>query len=188
MRLSKGRPVSPTREQSLAALARADEIRLGRASLKREIAALPQHDGERRVAELLLDPPEVVVSAEVDAVLCWTRGWGSRRVRRFLVANRVAEMKPVGSLTERQRRMLANQLRGIARAANGNSMPRNPNEGGSMGTEEGQDRSGQQHGDGDNDQSSTQADRVEGDQVAGDKVEQGGSEADQRSGVVPDRK
>ncbi len=38
------------------------------------------------------------------------RRWGNTRCRKFLARNQVSEMKKVGALTERQRRMLAEQL------------------------------------------------------------------------------
>ena len=38
------------------------------------------------------------------------RRWGSTRCRKFLSRNHIVETKPVGTLTERQRRMLAGSL------------------------------------------------------------------------------
>jgi hypothetical protein len=39
------------------------------------------------------------------------RRWGTTRCRKFLVRNQINETKAVGTLTERQRRLLADQLR-----------------------------------------------------------------------------
>ena len=39
------------------------------------------------------------------------RRWGSTRCRKFLSRNHIVETKPVGSLTDRQRRMLASRWR-----------------------------------------------------------------------------
>ncbi len=47
------------------------------------------------------------------------RRWGSTRCRKFLERNGVSEIKPIGSLTERQRRMLAEQLSGCSSLADG---------------------------------------------------------------------
>jgi hypothetical protein len=38
------------------------------------------------------------------------RRWGNTRCRKFLYRNQISELKPIGQLTERQRRMLAAQL------------------------------------------------------------------------------
>ncbi len=38
------------------------------------------------------------------------RRWGSKRCHKFLVRNQIGEMKQVGGLTDRQRRLLATQL------------------------------------------------------------------------------
>jgi hypothetical protein len=87
------------------ALARANEIRMARAELKRQIA-----EGEIEVAEVLLDPPFAALSWSVGELLVSQRGWGATRCRRFLNRNHVSERKPIGELTERQRRVLAGQL------------------------------------------------------------------------------
>ena len=38
------------------------------------------------------------------------RRWGSTRCRKFLSRNHIVETKPIGQLTERQRRLLASAL------------------------------------------------------------------------------
>ena len=40
------------------------------------------------------------------------RRWGATRCRKFLIRNQISETKPLISLTERQRRLLASQLGG----------------------------------------------------------------------------
>ena len=95
----------PTDPQRLRALERANAIRLARAELKRQIA-----EGEVSVAEVLLDvPPHAASWAVWDLLMCQRR-WGTSKCRKFLWKNRINETKPVGALTERQRRMLAEQL------------------------------------------------------------------------------
>jgi hypothetical protein len=96
-----------TREpQRLRALERANEIRLARADLKRRIA-----DGDTSAAEVILTPPCEASSWAIGDLLMSQRRWGATRCRKFLVRNQINETKAVGTLTERQRRLLANQLR-----------------------------------------------------------------------------
>lgn len=95
-----------TREpQRLRALERANEIRLARAELKRRIA-----DGDISAAEVILFPPCAALSWAVGDLLMSQRRWGNTRCRKFLLRNQINETKPVGALTERQRRLLAAQL------------------------------------------------------------------------------
>jgi hypothetical protein len=95
-----------TREpQRLRALERANEVRLARAELKRRIA-----DGHVSAAEVIMNPPWEARSWSVADLLMTQRRWGTTRCRKFLLRNQVSETKPVGALTERQRRLLATQL------------------------------------------------------------------------------
>ena len=96
--------VTPT-PQRLRALERANEVRLARAELKRRIA-----DGDVTVADVLLDPPSEAGSWAVGDVLTSQRRWGSMRCRKFLSRHYIVETKPVGTLTDRQRRVLASSL------------------------------------------------------------------------------
>jgi hypothetical protein len=91
--------------QRLRALERANEIRLERAALKRRIAA-----GEVSAADVIIDPPKAAQSWSVGDLLMSQRRWGSTRCRRFLARNNITETKPIGTLTERQRRLLAGSL------------------------------------------------------------------------------
>jgi hypothetical protein len=83
--------------QHLRALARANEVRLARAELKRKVS-----DGEISAA----------ASMTVSDLLTSQRRWGSTRCRRFLQSIPMSENKTVGSMTERQRRALAAVLAG----------------------------------------------------------------------------
>jgi hypothetical protein len=96
---------APADPQRLRALERANAIRLARAELKRRIA-----EGEVSVADVLLEPPPHAASWAVWDLLMSQRRWGSSRCRKFLWKNRINETKPIGALTERQRRLLASQL------------------------------------------------------------------------------
>jgi hypothetical protein len=91
--------------QRLRALERANQIRLARAELKRRIA-----EGDISAAEVILNPPGAAISWEIGELLMSQRRWGSSRCRKFLLRNQINETKPVGALTERQRRLLADQL------------------------------------------------------------------------------
>jgi hypothetical protein len=95
-----------TREpQRLRALERANEIRLARAELKRRIA-----EGDTSAAEIIRTPPCEALSWSIGDLLLSQHRWGSSRCRKFLLRNQINEIKPVGALTERQRRLLADQL------------------------------------------------------------------------------
>jgi len=91
--------------QRLRALQRANEIRLQRAALKRRIAA-----GEVSAAEVILHPPKAAVSWSVGDLLISQRRWGTTRCRRFLARNNITETKHLGTLTDRQRNLLADSL------------------------------------------------------------------------------
>lgn len=90
----------------LRALARANEIRMARAELKRRIA-----EGEVSAPELILNPPSAAASWHVGELLMSQRGWGAARCRRFLARSHIGERKPLGDLTQRQRQVLAAELR-----------------------------------------------------------------------------
>jgi len=91
--------------QRLRALERANEVRLARAELKRRIA-----EGAVSAGEVILASPWEASSWTVGDLLMSQRRWGSTRCRKFLSRNQIGEMKQVGALTERQRRMLATAL------------------------------------------------------------------------------
>jgi hypothetical protein len=91
--------------QRLRALERANEIRLARAALKRRIAL-----GEVSAAEVILKCPDAASSWPIGDLLMSQRRWGNTRCRKFLSRSHIVETKPVGTLTDRQRRMLASSL------------------------------------------------------------------------------
>jgi hypothetical protein len=96
----------PADPQRLRALERANAIRLARAELKRRIA-----EGEVSAAQIILDCPGEAKRWTVAELLMSQRRWGSARCRKFLEHNNISEIKPIGELTDRQRRVLALQLR-----------------------------------------------------------------------------
>lgn len=91
--------------QHLQALERANEVRLARASLKRRVA-----EGEASAAEIILEAPWEARSMTVADLLMSQRRWGRTRCRKFLAAVPIPENKTIGSMTERQRRALAEPL------------------------------------------------------------------------------
>lgn len=92
----------------LAALQLANDVRRGRAALKREIAT-----GSVRVADVLVDPPPVAAGIPVAALLVSQRGWGRVKSSRFLLGNDVSETRKLGDLSQRQRELLAAELRAL---------------------------------------------------------------------------
>ena len=91
--------------QCMEALARANEVRLARAALKREISA-----GRRNITEVITESPWEAESMSLSELLCSQRRWGRARSRKLLSSTALSEGKRVGSLTERQRRVLVAAL------------------------------------------------------------------------------
>jgi hypothetical protein len=91
--------------QCMEALARANQVRLARAALKRDISA-----GRRSVTEVIIDSPWESESMSLSELLCSQRRWGRARSRKLLASAALGEGKKIGSLTERQRRILVAAL------------------------------------------------------------------------------
>lgn len=81
--------------QREAALAKANEVRLGVAARKRQL-----RDGEVTFGELLRDPS--CRPAKVRVLLAAQRQWGPRRAERLMTHFGLSAEKRVGDLTERQ--------------------------------------------------------------------------------------
>lgn len=93
--------------QHLQALARANRVRLARASGKRDIC-----DGKLLVAELVMSPPWWAATMTVAECLRAQQRWGHTRARKFLFRLAIGEARKLGSLTERQRLLVAEALTG----------------------------------------------------------------------------
>jgi hypothetical protein len=91
--------------QHMQALQRANAVRLARAELKRRVAV-----GDVDAAEVILEPPWQAMSMTVSDLLTSQRRWGNTRCRKFLQCIPMSENKTIGSMTDRQRRALAEQL------------------------------------------------------------------------------
>ncbi|MFL5908621.1 MAG: hypothetical protein ACJ75Z_13625 [Solirubrobacterales bacterium] len=89
----------------MKALARANQVRLARAALKREISA-----GHRQVTDVILESPWETDSMTLTELLCSQRRWGRARSRKLLASATLSEAKRLGTLTERQRGILVGAL------------------------------------------------------------------------------
>lgn len=98
--------LQPAQNQHLRALEYANRVRLARAELKRRVG-----DGELSAADVVLECPWEAHSMSISSLLTSQKRWGRARCRRLLLSIGVAENKPVGTLTERQRLALAAALR-----------------------------------------------------------------------------
>jgi hypothetical protein len=103
--------IAPAGPQYMRALERANQVRLARADLKRRVAM-----EEIEVAEVILDCPWEAQSMAVADLLMSQRRWGQTRCRKFLAQVPMSEKKTVGSMTDRQRRTLAEMLSTPGRA------------------------------------------------------------------------
>lgn len=85
-------------EQRMRALALANEVRSERAELKRRMKA-------RRVSigELLLEPPDYLLTAKVFDLLLAVPKYGRVKANKILRDCKVSPTKTVGGLSERQR-------------------------------------------------------------------------------------
>ena len=91
--------------QHLRALQHANRVRLARAELKRQVAAQAT-----TVADVVLDCPWQAESMELSDLLMSQRRWGRARCRRVLLTLGLPENKQIGTMTDRQRRALAEAL------------------------------------------------------------------------------
>jgi len=91
--------------QRMDALARANQIRIKRAQLKRDLKA-----GRRTIHSLLLDPPDFVETAKVFDMLLAVPKYGRVKVNKILAHCRIAPSKTIGGLSERQRSELISLL------------------------------------------------------------------------------
>ena len=98
--------MAPAGPQYMRALERANQVRLARAALKRQVAM-----GLVDASEVILECPWEAESMAVADLLMSQRRWGQTRCRKFLAQIPMSETKTVGTMTDRQRRTLAAMLR-----------------------------------------------------------------------------
>src|SRR3989454_7307368 len=87
-----------SRDQRMEALKRANDIRVRRAKLKKDLK-----DGRVRIQTILSNPPEYVSTAKVFDILMAVPKFGRVKAARFLNQCRISQSKTVGGLSERQR-------------------------------------------------------------------------------------
>src|SRR5882757_7105610 len=84
-------------DQCMQALARANEVRLARAALKRDVGG-----GRRSVTDVITESPWEAESMSLSELLCSQRRWGRARSRKLLSSAALSEAKKIGTLTDRQ--------------------------------------------------------------------------------------
>ena len=85
-------------DQRMDALKRANDVRVRRARLKKDLK-----DGNVQIEEILSNPPEYVETAKVFDMLMAVPKFGRVKAGRFLNQCRISQSKTVGGLSERQR-------------------------------------------------------------------------------------
>ena len=89
----------------MRALAKANEVRVERARLKRAVAA-----GRIQLARVVADPPACAQTAKVRELLLAVPRIGPARADRLLARCRIAHAKTLAGLSERQRGELVELL------------------------------------------------------------------------------
>ena len=93
-------------DQRMEALRRANEIRVKRAQLKKDLKA-----GSVQIESVLRKPPAYVETAKVFDILMAVPKFGRVKAARFLNQCRISQSKTVGGLSDRQRAELVGLLR-----------------------------------------------------------------------------
>ncbi len=93
-------------DQRMEALQRANDVRVRRAQLKRDLKA-----GKAKIEKLLLDPPEYVLSAKVFDMILAVPKYGRVKANKILTQCRISPSKTIGGLSQRQRAELVSMLR-----------------------------------------------------------------------------
>ena len=84
--------------QRLEALRKANEIRVRRAQLKKELAT-----GDVHIEEILARPPDCAKTERVAVLLLAVPKYGRVRVTRLLTRARISDSKRLGGISDRQR-------------------------------------------------------------------------------------
>jgi hypothetical protein len=93
-------------EQRHEALQRANDVRIGRARIKRQL-----RDGSVSIDRVLLNPPEQLATARLTDLLLAVPKLGPARTARLLRSAQLNPLKTVAQLTDRQRAHLIALLR-----------------------------------------------------------------------------
>lgn len=100
--------IAPNRtlDQRMAALQRANAIRVVRARLKESLNARTAS-----ALTVLVDPAPELATMKVRDLLIALPQWGARKADRFMVACRISHIKTIGGLSDRQREEISALLR-----------------------------------------------------------------------------
>lgn len=90
----------------MEALGHANEIRNGRAQVKRDLKA-----GRVQVVNLLLEPPEWMENMKIFDLILACPKYGKIKVDKLLRLSHVSPSKPIGDMSERQRMEVVSRLR-----------------------------------------------------------------------------
>jgi hypothetical protein len=104
--IGEERPSAPL--QRLDALKLANTVRQQRAEIKQALRR-----GDVSIAELLVTPPEFLLTARLSQILLAAPGYGQVRVSRLLKRCRISSLKTIGTLSARQRHELARAFSGL---------------------------------------------------------------------------
>ena len=88
-------------DQRMEALTRANDLRVKRAQLKKDLKS-----GAVSIEEILREPPEFVSTAKVFDMLMAVPKFGRVKAQRLLNQCRISQSKTVGGLSDRQRQEL----------------------------------------------------------------------------------
>jgi len=101
--VAKTQAQAPARslDQRMEALRRANDIRVRRAQLKKDLKL-----GRVQIEQILSNPPEFVSTAKVFDMLMAVPKFGRVKAAPFLNQCRISQSKTVGCLSERQRAAL----------------------------------------------------------------------------------
>src|SRR5207237_10461837 len=97
-------------DQRSEALKRANDIRVKRAQLKKDLKS-----GDASIEQILRDPPEFVSTAKVFDMLMAVPKFGRVKAARLLNQCRISQSKTVGGLSDRQRQERIGRVNRYAR-------------------------------------------------------------------------
>lgn len=100
-------PPDRSLDQCMEALARANEIRLARANLKRDLKA-----GRVSASAVIADPPEWAETMTLFKLLLATPRYGHQMVNTALNRTGISPSKTLAGLTDRQREAILRHLGG----------------------------------------------------------------------------
>ena len=92
--------------QHMAALAKANEIRIKRAAIKKDLKT-----GDLSIIDLLKNPPPEIENVALFDLLMCLRRWGRMRTLNLLTSLPISEDKRIGALTDRQKKQLIRLLK-----------------------------------------------------------------------------